>query len=94
MGWSEKDDKDVDESIKKITKKREELQKQIEPLDALINYSQKIKSRKIVSITEKDGRVATKGNPLDIFGDEVDDKERLSMKKKYMSKANELLNIK
>ena len=90
MIWGENDDKDVENCIKKLTEKITKLEYQLIPLQKLVQNCKEIQTRKEFQIKENK-KILLKSKPLDSFGDEMDNKDRLARKKKCLSKATEIL---
>lgn len=90
MPWGENDDKEIEEYIKKLSTKITKLDDQLTLLRKLTENWKKIKTVKKVERKEKKS-ILLKSKPLDEFGEEMDNKERMARKKKLMSKTDEIL---
>jgi len=94
MSWTDNDDKEVQENLDRLQDKQKEFQLITNPMEIIINNLRKIQTKTQISYTVVNGeriQQTKKIKPIDEWGDNMTDKDRLEDKSECIAKTIELL---
>lgn len=88
MGWTDKNDAELQDCYNKLRENEGKLQSQLGPIMLILNNITQIQTKKLIA--SKDNQV-TKIIPKDLWGKDMTDEYRLKIKDECVKRTNELL---